>query len=75
MTRMADPQEPQAPKPITITIATLTHMFGYGRTTAFSLIAQGRLERVKIGRRTLVTMASAEALIAQAASGTDKEGM
>lgn len=51
-------------KPVAVTIPTFTKMFGIGRTTAYSLIAQGRLHRVRIGRRTLITVASAEALIA-----------
>jgi hypothetical protein len=55
---------PGTVKPVTVTIATFTKMFGIGRTSAYLLINQGLLERVRIGRRTLITVASAEALIA-----------
>lgn len=56
----------RAIKPVALTIPTFTKMFGIGRTTAYSLIREGRLERVRIGGRTLITMASAEALLAAA---------
>lgn len=55
-------------KPVTITVETFIQMFGLGRTTVFRLMSEGRLQRVHIGRRTLITMASAEALIAQGTS-------
>jgi hypothetical protein len=60
-------------KPVAVTIPTFTKMFGIGRTTAYSLIRDGRLHRVRIGRRTLITVASAEALIA-ASSASPKGG-
>ncbi len=40
---------------------------GIGRTTIYKLIAQGKLETFKIGRRTLVTTESIRALVDQAA--------
>lgn len=35
---------------------------GIGRTTTYRLMEAGLLERVKIGRRTLITVASIKAL-------------
>jgi excisionase family DNA binding protein len=35
-----------------------------GRTTIYGLIAEGRLEALKLGSRTLITTASIEALLA-----------
>jgi len=40
---------------------------GIGRSTAYRLIQKGRLETVKIGRRTLITMASIRALAGEPA--------
>lgn len=37
-----------------------------GRTSIYKLIREGRLETVKLGRRTLITVASIRALIASA---------
>lgn len=39
---------------------------GIGRTTAYRLIDEGKLETVKIGRRTLVRIASIRALAGEA---------
>ena len=36
---------------------------GIGRTTLYSLISEGRLEAIKIGRRRLIVASSAQALI------------
>lgn len=48
---------------------------GLGRTKLFELCATGELVVVKIGRRTLVTAASAEALIARhTVSRTTRDG-
>ena len=65
MTNMNASDGPRTHKPVAITVQTFTHIFGVGRTTAFALMRQGRLERVRINGRTLITMVSAEALIAQ----------
>nr|WP_166777945.1 helix-turn-helix domain-containing protein [Qipengyuania flava] len=39
---------------------------GLGRTTLYSLINDGRLEPVKLGRRTLVKVSSIRALVGEA---------
>lgn len=42
---------------------------GVGRTFTYGLIKQGRLETVKLGRRTLVKVDSIKALIESAKEG------
>lgn len=51
---------------ISYTIAEACQATGLGRTKLYELIDQGRLERRKIGRRTLITGDSLERLIADA---------
>jgi excisionase family DNA binding protein len=51
-------------KPITVTVATAKKLSGLGNTTLWALIKEGKLEPVRIGRRTLVTFSSLEALLA-----------
>jgi excisionase family DNA binding protein len=51
-------------KPITITVATARRISGLGNTTLWALIKDHKLEAVRIGRRTLVTFRSLEALLA-----------
>jgi excisionase family DNA binding protein len=51
-------------KPITVTVATAKKLSGLGDTTLWALIKEGKLEPVRIGRRTLVTFSSLEALLA-----------
>jgi hypothetical protein len=51
-------------KPLTVTIATARHISGLGNTTLWQLIKDQKLEAVRIGRRTLVTFRSLEALLA-----------
>lgn len=41
---------------------------GIGRSTAYRLIDEGRLEAVKIGRRTLIRVSSIRALAGEGAS-------
>jgi len=50
-------------KPITVTVAMARKISGLGNTTIWLLIKQGKLETVRIGRRTLVTFRSLEALL------------
>jgi excisionase family DNA binding protein len=53
--------------PITVTIADAKKATGLGVTTLYSLIGEGKLETVKIGRRTLVKTKSIRALLGEAA--------
>lgn len=50
-------------KPLTLTVSAFCQASGVDRTKTYDLIRAGELDIVKIGRRTLITVASAEALI------------
>lgn len=54
-------------EPLTLTIGDTKKVIGLGTTKIYDLIAQGKLETVKVGRRTLVKTASIRALVEQAA--------
>lgn len=53
-------------KLLSVTIENCCEIVGIRKTTAYKLIKAGKLTPLKIGRRTLITMQSVEALIAQA---------
>lgn len=48
---------------LTISVSEFCRRTGLGRTKCFELLHLGHLERVKVGRRTLITTASIHALI------------
>ena len=48
---------------LTITVAAAREVTGLGNTKIFELLASGQLKRVKVGRRTLITIESIRALI------------
>jgi excisionase family DNA binding protein len=48
---------------ITISIKDAARAVGLGRTSIYALIRDGRLETVKLGRRTLVKVASIRRLL------------
>lgn len=50
--------------PITVTVKDACRALGVKRTTLFGLLSQGRLQRIKIGRCTLVTTESLRNLVA-----------
>lgn len=50
-------------EPVTISITGASKALGLGRTTIYALIADGRLETVKLGRRRLIKTASIRQLI------------
>ena len=50
-------------EPLTTTIKGAAQALGVGRTTIYDLIRQNRLEKIKLGRRTLVTTASIRRLV------------
>jgi excisionase family DNA binding protein len=52
-----------APAPLTYSVKGAMAASGLGRSTIFQLMADGRLDRVKIGKRTLIPRASLEALL------------
>lgn len=51
-------------KPLAVTVATARKISGLGNTTLWALIKDRRLQAVRIGRRTLITYCSLEALLA-----------
>ena len=55
-------------KPLAVPVKTAANLLGVGTTTTWNLISTGKVDVVRIGRRTLVTMASLEALVASLAS-------
>ena len=50
--------------PLTVTVATAKRLSGLGNTTIWALIKDQTLETVHVGRRTLITFRSLEALLA-----------
>jgi hypothetical protein len=63
----------QSLKPLTVAVKTAAKLLGVGITSTWGLISTRRVEVIRIGRRTLVTMASLEALVATLASSCDLE--
>jgi excisionase family DNA binding protein len=61
----ADPSRDglQSAKPITVTVATARKLSGLGNTTVWALLKGGQLDAVRVGRRTLITFRSLEALL------------
>jgi excisionase family DNA binding protein len=59
------------PKPLAISVRQFCEALNIGRTLAFQLIKEGRVEKFKAGRRTLLSMASVEAFVAQAARASE----
>jgi len=55
-------------KPLAVPVRTAARLLGIGTTSTWGLIATRRVGVIRIGRRTLVTMASLEALVAALAS-------
>lgn len=64
---MAVPQR-QEVEPLAYSVADARRLIGIGKTKTFELLANGRLERTKVGRRTLVTAQSIRTLIAEGAA-------
>jgi excisionase family DNA binding protein len=54
-------------EPLTITVEATKKALSLGHTKIYELISDGRLQTVKVGRRTLVKTASIRALVDQAA--------
>lgn len=50
-------------EPLAISINDAAKTLGLGRTSIYAMIADGRLEAFKIGRRTLVRMESIRRLV------------
>jgi hypothetical protein len=54
------------PAPKLLTLKELSAIYKISRPAAYTLINQGKLERIKIGSRTLITDSSARALMVRA---------
>ena len=52
-------------EPLAVSIKDAAKALGLGRTTIYAMIADGRLEAFKVGRRTLVRMESIRRVIAR----------
>jgi excisionase family DNA binding protein len=59
-------------KPLVVSVKTAANLLGVSETTTWGLISSRKIDAIGIGRRTLVTMASLESLVATLAS-TDRE--
>lgn len=53
-------------KPLSVTVDQCCDLIGIGKTTFYRIAGQKKLTLIKVGRRTLVTMDSIEALIRDA---------
>lgn len=62
------------PKPLAVTINEACRLTSLGRTSLYSLISEGTLESITVGRRRLVRYASLEALIGAIELGADARG-
>lgn len=51
---------------LTLSIAETSKVLGIGRSTTYEFINSGKLHAIKLGRRTLVTVASIKQLVANA---------
>jgi len=56
--------ETRGAKPLTVTVGAAKKLSGLGNTTIWALIKDRKLETVHVGRRTLITYRSLEALLA-----------
>jgi len=54
-------------EPLTVTVAGARAVLGLGTTKLYELISEGKLQTIKVGRRTLVKTDSIRALVDQAA--------
>jgi excisionase family DNA binding protein len=50
---------------VTTSVNGAAKALGIGRTTVYALIKEGRLEAIKLGRRTLIKTASIKRLIGE----------
>ena len=55
--------------PLALGVEDAARALGIGRTLAFALIREGQLQAIRIGGRTLVTIAECERLLARLALG------
>lgn len=58
--------------PLTVRISEAVRLTGLCRSKIYELIASGDIETVKVGRCTLIPMASLRALVGQAGAGRSR---
>jgi hypothetical protein len=58
----------QGMKPLTVTVATARKISGLGNTKLWELIRERKLQTVHVGRRTLITFESLQALLTPSSS-------
>jgi hypothetical protein len=51
------------PAPLCVRVNVAARMIGIGRTKLYELIGNGEVETIKVGKATLVTIASLNAMI------------
>lgn len=49
-------------EPILVSIREVGRMLGFGRTTIYRMIGAGQLDRLRLGRRSLIRLSSIRAL-------------
>jgi len=54
-------------EPLAVTLGTFCEITSLGRSTAYVLIQQKKLQKLKIRGRTLITVASIKALLSESA--------
>lgn len=59
---VAAPRKP-VPEPITVRIPTALEMLGLSRSKFYELLAQGEFEIIKVGRSSLVVVASLHSFV------------
>ena len=59
----AELNEPRVDPPLLLNVEEAARLLGIGRTTLFSLIDQGRIQTVRLGRRRLVVRAGLERFV------------
>jgi hypothetical protein len=57
----------------TVTVAGAQHALSLKSTSIYALLREGRLTRVRVGGRTLVTVESIDRLIAQGIADAERE--
>ncbi|MBU3078860.1 helix-turn-helix transcriptional regulator [Sphingomonas quercus] len=64
MTPHEKPQHPAEPEAITVRIPTALRMLGLSRSQFYLMMKDGEIETIKVGRATLVVVASLHRFVA-----------
>ena len=71
---MGRPSIVAEPSPLCVRVTTGMKMLGIGKTKIYELIASGDLETVRLGRRTLIVLASIETLFERLRTSHERSG-